>query len=407
MSSASRSSLALHLVKSVPLVELTLQCVYDRAQSKNQEDSSDYLSLLKQRNCQTTVIYEEPTLDMDLLKAPEDGSERSAFVKLDPRGFFLRPPPEPHLLDTYITPDDQLFQTIHIGPSVVDRDKWLLVVDGLVQKPFALTFEMLRALPSCTVTSVHECYGSPVKPATGNLWRVGNVQWTGVPLNALLKIAAPLPSASFVWSDGLDRGEFFGVEADRYQKDLPMSKAMGDEVLLAYEINGKPLSKERGGPVRLVVPGWFGTNSTKWISKISLQDHRATGPYTTRFYNEPDPAGPEGALRPVWTLQPNSMIVKPRPGEKVEGPRVDVEGWAWHHEPLESVQLSADGAQSWTYASVTEGVDFSWQRFTHTLQLDPGSYSIVVRAMSRDGMSQPLGVSRNQCHRVSFEVVDY
>jgi DMSO/TMAO reductase YedYZ molybdopterin-dependent catalytic subunit len=342
---------------------------------------------------------------MELLKAPEDGSERSAFIKLDPHGFFIRHPPEPHLLDTYITPDDQLFQTIHMGPSVVDRDKWLLVVDGLVQKPFALTFEMLRALPSRTVTSVHECYGSPVKPATGNLWRVGNVQWTGVPLNALLKIAAPLPSASFVWSDGLDRGEFSGVQADRYQKDLPMSKAMRDEVLLAYEINGKPLSKERGGPVRLVVPGWFGTNSTKWISKISLQDHRAAGPYTTRFYNEPDPAGPEGALRPVWKLQPNSMTVKPRPGEKIEGPHVHVEGWAWHHEPIGSVHLSIDGAQSWRQASVTEGVDFSWQRFTHTLQLESGIYSIVARATSRDGMSQSLGVSRNQCHRVSFEVI--
>jgi DMSO/TMAO reductase YedYZ molybdopterin-dependent catalytic subunit len=172
---------------------------------------------------------------MEMLKAPEDGSERSAFVKLND-GFFIRNPPEPHLLDIYITPDDQLFQTIHMNKVVVDQDKWLLVVDGLVRKSFALTFEMLRALPSRTITSVHECYGSPVKPATGNLWRVGNVQWTGVSLNVLLKTAAPLPNASFVWSDGLDRGEFFGVEADRYQKDLPMSKAMGDEVLLAYEI---------------------------------------------------------------------------------------------------------------------------------------------------------------------------
>jgi hypothetical protein len=100
------------------------------------------------------------------------------------------------------------------------------------------------------------------------------------------------------------------------------------------------------------------------------------------------------------------MIVKPRPGEKVEGPLVNVEGWAWHHEPIRNVQLSIDGAQSWTYASVGEGVDFSWQRFTHILHLESGSYSIVARATSRDGMSQPLDVSRNQCHRVSFEVVD-
>lgn len=345
---------------------------------------------------------------MEVLSPPEDESERSAFVKLDPPGFFIRHPPKPHNLDTYITPEDQLFQTIHMGPAMVDQKTWLLVVHGLVRKPFALNMEMLRTLPSRTVTSVHECYGSPVKPATGNLWRVGNVQWTGVPLNALLKIALPLPSASFVWSDGLDRGEFFGVQADRYQKDLPMSKAMKDEVLLAYEVNGKPLSKERGGPVRLVVPGWFGTNSTKWISKISLQDHRATGPYTTRFYNEPDPAGPEGSLRPVWKLQPNSMIVKPQPGERIAGPWVQVEGWTWSHEPVRDIQVSVRDVISsrHEHAYLGERVDFGWQRFSLVVRVESGNCEVMARATSQDGTTQPLDARRNQCHTVSFVVFD-
>jgi DMSO/TMAO reductase YedYZ molybdopterin-dependent catalytic subunit len=341
---------------------------------------------------------------MDMLSVPEDGSERLAFVELDPPGFFIRHPPEPHMLDSYITPDDQLFQTTHMGSAVVDQESWILVIDGLVETPFALNFKMLQALPSRTVTSFHECYGSPVKPTTNALWRVGNVKWGGVPLNTLLQIAKPLPTASFVWSDGLDRGEFFGVKADRYQKDLPISKAMTSEVILAYEINGKPLSKERGGPVRLVVPGWFGTNSTKWISRISLQDQRATGPYTTRFYNEPDPTGSEGALRPVWEVEPNSMIVKPQPGVRIEGPNVLVEGWAWYHESIGGVRLSVDGAQSWMDTSVGERVDFGWQKFEQTLQLGPGSYSIMARATSGDGTLQPLSGRRNHCHKVSFEV---
>jgi len=341
---------------------------------------------------------------MEFLRPPDNDEERSAFVKLEPSGFFIRHPPEPHMLRDYITPDDQLFQTIHMGAAVVDQEKWLLVIDGLVQHPFALTFDMLRMLPSRTVTSFHECYGSPLKPATTALWRVGNVQWTGVPLRVILEIAIPMPTASFVWSDGLDRGEFAGVKADRYRKDLPIAKATSDEVLLAYEINGKPLSKERGGPVRLVVPGWFGTNSTKWISKISLQDHRATGPYTTRFYNEPDPAGSEGPLRPVWTVEPNSMIVAPQPGEKIDGPRVTVEGWAWYHEPVERVQLSVDEGKSWKEAVVGERVGFSWQKFSVALHLDPGHYSIVARAVSGDGAMQPLSGRRNHCHTVFFEV---
>jgi DMSO/TMAO reductase YedYZ molybdopterin-dependent catalytic subunit len=341
---------------------------------------------------------------MKILQPPQNDEERSAFVKLEPSGFFIRHPPKPHMLDNYITPDDQLFQTIHMGATVVDQEKWLLVVDGLVQKPFALTFDMLRKMPSRTVTSFHECYGSPLKPATTALWRVGNVQWTGVPLRTVLKMAKPLSAASFVWSDGLDRGEFAGVKADRYQKDLPIAKAMRDEVLLAYEINGKPLSKERGGPVRLVVPGLFGTNSTKWISKISLQDHRAAGPYTTRFYNEPDPAGPEGASRPVWEVEPNSMIVRPQPDEKVEGPDIQIEGWAWHHEPVETVQVSVDQGESWQKAHVAERVDFSWQKFSLGLQLEPGQYTIISRAVSGDGTMQPLSGRRNHCHSVSFEM---
>ena len=339
-----------------------------------------------------------------MLQPPQSDDERSAFVELEPSGFFIRHPPKPHILEDYITPDDQLFQTIHMGAAVVDQEKWLLVVDGLVQNPFALTFDMLRKMPSRTVTSFHECYGSPLKPATTALWRVGNVQWTGVPLRTLLEMAAPLPAASFVWSEGLDRGEFAGVKADRYQKDLPLAKATKDEVLLAYAINGKPLSKERGGPVRLVVPGWFGTNSTKWISKVSLQDHRATGPYTTRFYNEPDPAGPEGASRPVWEVEPNSMIVKPQPDGKVEGPDVQIEGWAWHHEPVDIVQVSVDGGKSWQEALVGKRVDFSWQKFSLGLQLEPGSYTAIARAVSGDGTMQPLSGRRNHCHSVSFEV---
>jgi DMSO/TMAO reductase YedYZ molybdopterin-dependent catalytic subunit len=341
---------------------------------------------------------------MELLRPPETDNERSAFVKLEPSGFFIRHPPEPHMLGDYITPDDRLFQTIHMGAAVVDQEKWLLVIDGLVQHPLALTFDMLRKLPSRIVTSFHECYGSPLKPAITALWRVGNVQWTGVRLREILELAVPLPAASFVWSDGLDRGEFAGVEADRYQKDLPIAKAMSDEVLLAYEINGKPLSKERGGPVRLVVPGWFGTNSTKWISKISLQDHRATGPYTTRFYNESDPVGPEGALRPVWAVEPNSMIVRPQPGEKIDGPNVFVEGWAWHHEPIKSVQLSVDEGKSWKDAVVGDRVDFSWQKFSLVLHLGPGKHNAIARAASSDGAMQPLRGRRNNCHTVSFDV---
>lgn len=151
--------------------------------------------------------------------------ERDAFIKLDPPGFWIRHPPKPHELDAFYTSDEQLFQTIHMGPALVNHAKWKLVVTGMVERPFSIDFDGLCNLPSRTVTAFHECFGSPLKPATEALWRIGNVNWTGVPLKDLLSMAGPLSGANYVWSEGLDRGEFAGVTADRYQKDLLLEKA--------------------------------------------------------------------------------------------------------------------------------------------------------------------------------------
>ena len=222
-------------------------------------------------------------------------------------------------------------------------------------------------------------------------------------MKEILKLTRPLPAANFVWSEGLDRGVFGGVEADRYQKDLLLEKAMSDEVLLAYKMNGQPLTKERGGPVRLVVPGWFGTNSTKWLSKITLQDRRATGPYTTTFYNEDDPVHP-GMRRPVWMIEPNSMIVSPAPDTEMEGPNVTIEGRAWSHDGIRAVRITSDDGQTWTDAHVPARHEFEWQKFSATLTLKPGSYTLVAQATSNQGLVQPLRGRRNHCHSVLIKV---
>lgn len=351
------------------------------------------------------TLYTPSDFGVTISRPPKPGRERDACVKIDPEGFFIRHPPAPHQLEDFITSDDRLFQTIHMGAAVVDPERWLLVIDGMVQNPFALTMEQLLRLPRTTITAFHECYGSPLKPPTDAVWRIGNVHWTGVRLADILAMAEPRPEAEYVWSEGLDYGTFAGVTSDRYQKDLPIKKALGSEVLLAFEMNGHRLSKERGGPVRLVVPGWFGTNMTKWICRLSLQDKRAAGPYTTVFYNEIDPADPSGSRkRPVWEVEVNSIITSPAPDTVVYGPEVTIEGWAWCHEPVARVLVGSLLKEPWVDAVVTAREGFSWQRWRAVLTLAEGEHVLVARAASESGTEQPLGGRRNHVHRVRIWV---
>jgi DMSO/TMAO reductase YedYZ molybdopterin-dependent catalytic subunit len=341
----------------------------------------------------------------DVSPVPSNDEERKAVIS-QTQGFHIRHPPEPHLLSDAITKDQDLFQTIHMGAVDVDIDRWLLVIDGLVERPFALTYEQLLKLPLSCVQSIHECFGSPLAPATNALWRVGNVVWTGVPLRTLLEMARPHLSADFVWSEGLDSGTFAGVVADRYQKDLPLDKARSDEVLVAYRMNGQPLGRERGGPVRLVVPGWFGTNSTKWLCKISLREGRASGPYTTRFYNTQDMDDPQRTMKPVWDIDVNSMIVRPAPDVVLKSSTVDVEGWAWSPDGVGFVDISSSAGNTWQKADLEPRIDFRWQRFTCQVDLGSGEQALIAKATSMNGMPQALSGRRNRAHQVHFRIAE-
>ncbi|EGP83687.1 uncharacterized protein MYCGRDRAFT_96486 [Zymoseptoria tritici IPO323] len=204
-------------------------------------------------------------------------NERLATLSISPPGFHLRPPPPPPSFSSFLTPDSSLFQTIHLGPPIIDPATYRLVITGLVSTPYTLTLPQLLALPSKTITAFHECYGSPLVPPTTRTNRVGNVTWTGVPLCHLLDMAGPLlPGAGFIWSDGLDSGTFAGVTTDRYRKDVTLLKALSGEVIVAYEINGLPLERLRGGPVRLVIPGSINTSIDRHRKKSTLQLSPAT-----------------------------------------------------------------------------------------------------------------------------------
>jgi sulfane dehydrogenase subunit SoxC len=217
-----------------------------------------------------------------------------------------------------------------------------------------------------------------------------------------------VPVARYLWSYGCDHGEFGGTRNPAYLKDLPLARVREGGCLVAYELNGDPLPAEHGFPARLVVPGYYGTNSVKWLYRMTLADRRAGGPFTTVFYNDRPPdsggdtaAGSAAGGRPVWAVPVESVIVVPGPGQRLgPGTKVEVWGWAWAASGVAEVVVSDDGV-AWQTAEVGPRTDWSWQRFrTEWILRDGGRLTLRSRATARDGQVQPLEGARNAVHQV-------
>jgi DMSO/TMAO reductase YedYZ molybdopterin-dependent catalytic subunit len=328
-------------------------------------------------------------------------------TKLDPAGFYSRIPLAPHQLTDDVTRRDDVIVLCHLGIPRISTEVWELMIDGMVETPTRLKFADLQRFRRYSVVSVHQCAGSPLTPQEPKR-RVTNVRWSGFRLSDILATSGVLPQATHLWSQGADYGEFAGVAVDRYKKDLPLSRLASD-VLIATELNGEPLAPEHGFPARLVAPGFYGTNSVKWLTHITLADKRADGPFTTRWYNDPvcHADGSEtGKTIPVWAIAPESVIVSPSPHQTL---RADLEcciwGRAWADGGVESVKVSTDNGETWQEASLEQGVERSWQRFSLTWRPERrGPVRLCSLAQNHSGLSQPLTGQRNAVHFVDVSV---
>lgn len=330
-------------------------------------------------------------------------------VKLDPAGFFGKIPLEPHQLADEITRREHVIVLCHLGVARIVRDLWSLEIDGLVRQPQTLRWDDLKRFSKHTITAIHQCAGSPLAPQEPKR-RIVNVRWSGVRLADVLQRCGVLPNAAYVWSQGADYGEFGGVKVDRYQKDLPLSRLTSD-VLIATELNGEELPAENGYPARLLVPGFYGTNSTKWLTRLTLADTRADSPFTTRWYNDAivDADGKAtGQTAPVWSIAPESVIVSPAPGEQLKaGKKATIWGRAWSDRGIKSVGITTDGGASWSEADVSVRTERAWQRFS----LDwtppaPGEYVLSSNATDVSSAHQPKQGARNALHRLKVTVVE-
>jgi sulfite oxidase len=351
------------------------------------------------------------------------------FIVRQPDPFNGGPPPE-RLLGSFITTNDLFFARNHGGVPAVDASAYRLAVDGLVEKPLSLSLDDLRALPRVTVTATLQCAGNrrqemmAYKPIPDELpWgteAVSNAEWSGVSLREVLAAARPRPEARHAAFIGLDDTVRHG---DRFNfgGSIPLDKALSGEVLLADTMNGQPLPPLHGAPLRVVVPGYIGARSVKWLSRITLQEKPSDNYFQARAYRLfPAHYGPgnvdwEKGLR-LGEAPVNSVILSPREQETVPAGKVAVRGWslAGGNRGVARVDVSADGGETWTVADFVEGGSqddraFVWRLWEAVLDLAPGSREIVCRAWDTAAQTQPesaaqvwnfKGYANNAWHRV-------
>ncbi len=313
-------------------------------------------------------------------------------------------PLRPHHLVERITPVKDLFVLSPLGAPEVDLDTWRLTIDGMVERPLTLTFDDILQMPKRVVEAFHQCAGNP-RQWNHPTRRITNLVWGGVDLAEVLSRVNIDPKARFLWSYGMDHGLYQDTAIDNYIKDLPVHEIAACGALLVYEVNGEFLPPENGFPLRLVVPGYYATNSVKWLCRLHFAEERSKGYFTTVLYNDPTPpteAEPNGGTKPVWEIAVESVIVSPAPRTRVTAGIVDVWGWAWARDGVASVKVSADGGGTWQAADLEPQQGQSWQKFHLAWRCarEEGQAVLMSCATDRYGNCQPATGARNAIYSV-------
>ncbi len=320
-----------------------------------------------------------------------------------------------------VTPTGLHYLLSHFDIPDVEPASWRLEISGLVEKPMSISLDDLLSMPAATATVTLECAGNGralMDPFPGGQpWRYGGVstaRWRGVPLAKLLAEAGLEPEAVEVVFAGADLGVEEGIE-QRFQRSLPVADAMRPDVLVAYEMNGEPLPPQHGGPARLVVPGWYGMASVKWLVAIEAIPTPFNGYQQESYEIRPDDDTPG---QRITRMLPRSLLEPPGlatdDGRLVRSNEVLVEGRAWSGAPpVVRVEISVDDGLTWTDAAVGEpSAPTSWSAWRATVVFPaPGRYVLRSRATDAEGRAQPLdpswnawGYQNNVCERVPIEV---
>jgi len=334
-----------------------------------------------------------------------------------------------HLLDDAITPTARHFiRNNGIPPESVDPAAWTLTVDGLVDNPMSMSIDELKAqFEPVTMALVIECGDNGRfafnPPAKGNQWTYGAVgcaNWTGVRLKDVLNKAGVKSDVIYTAHVGAD-GHLSGDPGKLpISRGIPIGKALTDNVLIAYEMNEGPLHLMNGAPLRLVVPGWPGSCSQKWLARIYLREVVHDGPKMTgtayRVPNRPVEPGEkveEEDFVIIERMPVKSLITNPQNGAAV-GETVEVRGHAWSGDrTVEILDISKDFGATWQRAELDAPInEGAWQNWRAEMSFpQAGYYEIWARATDSEGDSQPFAINwnpkgylNNTMHRIAVRV---
>jgi sulfane dehydrogenase subunit SoxC len=324
-----------------------------------------------------------------------------------------------------VTPVGLHYLLIHYDIPAIDPETFRLTVDGCVDRPLTLSLDDLRARPTIEREVTMECAGNgrallPDPRPLSQPWlaeAVSTAAWLGMPLASLLEEAGVQDEALEVVFTGLDQG-FEGGERQVFARSLPLEEARRDHLLLAYGMNGGPLLPQHGFPLRLVVPGWYGMASVKWLTRITVADEPFEGYQQMHAYrlrsDEADAGEPLSRVFPRALMVPPGEPDFPTRERTAQAGAWTIEGKAWSGwAPVTAVEFSADGGSTWTETELDPpGPEWAWRSWRQTWDAGPGQHVLCCRARDEAGNTQPDdaawnlgGYANNGIQRVPVTVV--
>ncbi|MDJ0741388.1 MAG: molybdopterin-dependent oxidoreductase [Gammaproteobacteria bacterium] len=337
-----------------------------------------------------------------------------------------------HLLDDDITPVARHFiRNNGIPPTDMDAAGWRLTVDGEVDSPIEMSIdELKKEFEVITLQLQLECGGNGRSffdpKAKGNQWTIGAVgcsEWTGVRLSDVLKRVGVKDSAVYTAHYGADTHLSGDPSKLPISRGVPIAKAMDPNNLIAFAINGGPIHPMNGAPLRLVVPGWPGSCSQKWLKRIQIRDQVHDGPKMTGtsyrvpgYPVEPGEKVPKEDFEIIESMPVKSLITFPESGVAVPAgaPELTVRGHAWAgDDQVTAVDVSIDFGATWVKAELTQPRNpYAWQHFSATVRFPmKGYYEVWARATDDKGRQQPFAIAwnpkgylNNSMHRVAVRV---